>query len=306
MNKIVVKDSDKVIEIPQHDINQKDIEQKTAFFREQTKTNNTTELIPYIDLTNLNETDTKDDIKKLVNKALSLKHKNLPSVASICIYPSMLKFAKERLDGNSTCSENSARSGYSTGRSSKINVETPLVIATVTGGFPSGKLNLESKLIETKEAIQMGADEIDFTICRDYCKPSEAQKLFDEIYNIKKLVGRRPLKVILETEELHSYDKIKLASNIALYAGADFIKTSTGKIKGPLDHKIASFLVIMDSILDFYNQTKKQVGIKVSGGISGVDTAMLFFNMVQTQMGEKWVSPKFFRIGSSKLMDNIV
>ena len=91
MNKIVVKDSDKVIEIPRQDINLQDIEQKTSFFREQTKTNNTTELIPYIDLTNLNETDTKDDIKKLVNKALSLKHKNLPSVASICIFPSMIK-----------------------------------------------------------------------------------------------------------------------------------------------------------------------------------------------------------------------
>ena len=152
----------------------------------------------------------------------------------------------------------------------------------------------------------MGADEIDFTICRDYCKSSKYQKLFDEVYNTKKLVGKRPLKIILETEELYSYNKIKLASNIALYAGADFIKTSTGKIKGPLDHKIASFLVIMDSILDFYNLTKKQVGIKISGGISNPDTAMLFFNMVQTQMGKKWISPKFFRIGSSKLVDNIL
>ena len=288
MNKIIVKVPDKIIEIPRPDINLQDIEKKLLLFKNNNSIDNPTpveyphNLIPFIDLTSLNETDTVDDIKKLGHKALSLKNKNLSPVASICIFPSMIKFVKEILGDD------------------KIR------IATVTGGFPSGKLSLESKLLETKEAIQMGADEVDFTICRDYCKSSEAQKLFDEIYGVKKLVGKKLLKVILETEDLHDYDKIKLASTVACFAGADFIKTSTGKIKGSLDHKIASFLVIIDSILDFYNLTQKQVGIKVSGGISKVDTAMLFFNMVQTQMGKKWVDPKFFRIGSSKLLDNII
>jgi deoxyribose-phosphate aldolase len=208
--------------------------------------------ISMIDLTTLEGKDTKGKVQQLCYKAIhphdSLK--NIPTVAAICVYPSFVGIAKKALEGSG------------------------IHVASVATAFPSGQSSLEVKLLDTKSAVDQGADEVDMVISRGEFLAGNYQFVFDEIATIKEACGKAHLKVILETGELDTLDNVRKASEIAMYAGADFIKTSTGKIQPAATMPVT--YVMLDSIKDFYLRTGKMIGMKPAGGISTSKIALRF------------------------------
>ncbi|MEO6671503.1 MAG: deoxyribose-phosphate aldolase [Ferruginibacter sp.] len=268
-------------------VDQVGIEERASRFtkrsiKNETKINGLMLALNMIDLTTLEGKDTDGKVKQLCYKAQHLHdtYPGLPSVAAICVYPSMVKVAKTAL-GNSG-----------------INV------AAVATAFPSGQAPRDVKIRDTKYAVDQGADEIDMVISRGKFHMGEYNFVFDEIAAVKEACGEARLKVILETGELVTYDKVRRASDIAMYAGADFIKTSTGKIAPAATMPVT--LVMLEAIRDFYYKTGKRIAMKPAGGISKAKLALHYLVMLNEVLGEEWMNNQWFRFGASSLANDIL
>ncbi len=235
-----------------------------------------------IDLTTLEGKDTPGKVKQLCYKAMHLHEQleNIPTVAAVCVYPTYVKIAKTALAGSG------------------------IQVASVATAFPSGQSSRETKIIDTKFAVEQGADEIDMVISRGEFLAGEYNFVFDEIAAIKEACGKAHLKVILETGELDTLDNVRKASEIAMYAGADFIKTSTGKIQPAATMPVT--YVMLDAIKDFYLKTGKIIGMKPAGGISTSKIALQYLVMLNEVLGEKWMNKTYFRFGASSLANDIL
>ena len=235
-----------------------------------------------IDLTTLEGRDSPNKVRQLCYKATHL-HENFPGLphdAAICVYAPMISTAKKALQG------------------SKVKV------AAVATAFPSGMTNLDTKLDEVKRAAQDGADEIDMVISRGRFLSGDYDYVAEEINKVKEVCGSAHLKVILETGELVTLDNVRAASEIAMTAGADFIKTSTGKIQPAATPEVT--LVMMQAIRDFYLKHGKQVGLKPAGGISKSKQAIQYLVMLRETLGQDWLKPDLFRFGASSLANDIL
>src|SRR5437868_13018455 len=236
--------------------------------------------IRMMDLTTLEGADTPGKVAALCSKGIrpDPADPSVPSVAAICVYPAMIRPAVEHLRG------------------SEVRV------ASVATAFPSGQTFLDVKLAETGEAVAAGADEIDMVIDRGAFLSGDYQKVFDEIVAIKEAAGSAHLKVILETGELGTYDNVRRASVLAMAAGADFIKTSTGKINPAATPPVA--LVMMEAIRDFHRETGRRVGLKPAGGIRTAKQAVQYLVLLYETLGPEWMTPERFRIGASSLLND--
>lgn len=239
-------------------------------------------ILSMIDLTTLEGRDTSEKVKNLCYKARHLHDSlpGIPSVAAVCVYPTFVSVAKKELDGSS------------------IN------IASVSTAFPSGQSSLEVKLSDTKFAVEEGADEVDMVISRGKFLAGEYNFVYDEIAAVKEVCGKAHLKVILETGELDTLDNVRKASEIALYAGADFIKTSTGKITPAATLPVT--FVMLNAIKDYYIKTGIQVGMKPAGGISTSKTALQYLVMLKETLGDDWMNKNLFRFGASSLANDVL
>jgi len=235
-----------------------------------------------VDLTTLEGADTEKKVIQLCNKAQHLhdSHPNLPTVAAVCVYPNFVKTAKTSLQG------------------SGINV------ASVATAFPSGQSSRKIKLLDTKIAVDAGAEEVDMVISRGRFHEGDYNFVYDEIAAIKEACGSSRLKVILETGELGTYDKVRKASDIAIAAGADFIKTSTGKISPAATLPVT--LVMLEAIKDHYYDTGIPVGMKPAGGISNSKLAIQYLMLVKETLGKNWLTNKWFRFGASSLANDLL
>jgi deoxyribose-phosphate aldolase len=235
-----------------------------------------------IDLTTLEGMDTENKVKQMCYKASHLHDEfpGLPTVAAVCVYPNFVDVAVRELK------------------------RTGVKVASVATAFPSGHSSLEIKLEDTKMAVDQGADEVDMVISRGRFHQGEYQYVFDEIAAVKEACGKARLKVILETGELGTLDKVRKASDIAIYAGADFIKTSTGKIKPAATLPVT--LVMLEAIKDYYYETGNMVGMKPAGGISNAKLALQYLIMVKETLGNKWLNNQWFRFGASSLANDIL
>ena len=235
-----------------------------------------------VDLTTLEGADTPGRVRQLCAKAMHLHsgRNDLPMVAAVCVYPTMVRVAREALKG------------------------TPIKVAAVATAFPSGMNPLSVKLEDTRYAVSEGAHEIDMVISRGDFLRGDYDRVADEIAEVKKACGEAHLKVILETGELGTLDRVRLASDIAMEAGADFIKTSTGKIQPAATPEVV--LVMLQAIVDFYRKTGKRIGMKPAGGIANAKAALNLLVMVREVLGPAWLNPDLFRIGASKLPNDIL
>ena len=235
-----------------------------------------------IDLTTLEGKDSEGKVKQLCYKAshLHYKHPGLPYVAAICVYPTMVPIAKKELEG------------------------TGINVASVATAFPSGMANINAKLDEVKSVVDAGADEVDMVISRGKFLNGDYDYVSDEISQVKDACGKAHLKVILETGELVTLDNVQLASDIAMEAGADFIKTSTGKVSPAATPPVV--LTMLEAIRDFQIKTGKKVGMKPAGGISTAKQAIQYLVMIKETLGDDWLSPNLFRFGASSLANDIL
>ena len=235
-----------------------------------------------VDLTTLEGADTPGKVRQLCTKAIHLHsgRKDLPMVAAVCVYPTMVRIAREALQG------------------------TPIQVAAVATAFPSGMNPLKVKLADTRYAVGEGAHEIDMVISRGDFLRGEYQRVADEISQVKEACGKAHLKVILETGELGTLDRVRLASDLAMQAGADFIKTSTGKIQPAATPEVV--LVMLLAIDDYYRKTGKRIGMKPAGGIANAKAALNLLIMVREILGPAWLTPDLFRIGASKLPNDML
>ena len=268
-------------------IDQVGVEERAARFtkrsiKNETKTNGLLLTLNMIDLTTLEGKDSEGKVKQLCSKAMHLHeaYPGLPTVAAVCVYPSMVKTAKKAL-GNSG-----------------------IKVASVATAFPSGQSSAEIKLLDTKLAVDDGADEVDMVISRGRFLQGDYNFVFDEIAAIKEACGKARLKVILETGELVTLDKVRKASDIAMYAGADFIKTSTGKISPAATMPVT--LVMLEAIREFYYKTGIQIGMKPAGGISKSKLALHYLVMLNETLGEDWMNNHWFRFGASSLANDVL
>ncbi len=238
-------------------------------------------ILNVIDLTTLAGSDNAQKIAQLCEKALSFKsaEKNIPTTAAVCVYPPFVAQAKSLLKG------------------------TGVQVASVAGAFPAGQSPIEIKIAEVAYTVAQGADEIDMVISRGKFLEGDYQTVYNEIAAIKAACGQAHLKVILETGELKTADNIYKASQLAIAAGADFIKTSTGKID--VNATPESFLVMLDAIKAHYDETGVMIGMKPAGGIADAETAIYFLKILENVLGEKWLTNRYFRIGASRLADKI-
>jgi len=240
-------------------------------------------VLSMIDLTTLEGMDTVKKVEQLCYKATHIHNElpELPNVAAVCVYPTMVKTASNALK------------------------DFDVKVASVATAFPSGSSSLKIKIQETKEAISDGADEVDMVISRGKFHSGEYNYVFDEIALIKETCGSDiRLKVILETGELGDYDHIRFASEIAINAGADFIKTSTGKIKPAATLPIT--LVMLEAIKDHYYNTGKMIGMKPAGGISNSKLALQYLLLVKETLGDLWLDNHWFRFGASSLANDVL
>jgi deoxyribose-phosphate aldolase len=179
-----------------------------------------------------------------------------------------------------------------------------VLVASVATAFPSGLSPLDVKIADVRRAVELGADEIDMVIDRGAMLAGEHGAIFDEIAAVKEACGKAHLKVILETGELGSYDRVRKASQIAMLAGADFIKTSTGKITPAATPPVT--LVMLEAIRDFYYATGKRIGMKPAGGIRTAKQALHYLVMVKETLGDAWLTPDLFRFGASTLLNDVL
>ncbi|MGJ3243424.1 MAG: deoxyribose-phosphate aldolase [Opitutales bacterium] len=235
-----------------------------------------------IDLTTLEGQDTPGKVRQLCAKGMRPhpSRPDLPAVACICVYPTLVRVAHEALAGSG------------------------LHVASVATAFPSGQAPLKLRLEETRWAVAEGADEIDMVISRGAYLRGEYSRIFDEVAAVKEACGEAHLKVILETGEIGRYTDVRRASNIAMHAGADFIKTSTGKISPAATLPVT--LVMLQAIRDFHGRTGRMVGMKPAGGIRDAKTALAYLVAVKETLGPAWLTPDWFRFGASSLANDLL
>lgn len=268
-------------------VDQVGVEERAARFtkrsiKKETKVAGLKLALNMIDLTTLEGKDTPGKVKQLCYKAMHPHEAltGLPTVAAICVYPSMVKIAKKALEGSS------------------------IKVASVATAFPSGQAPCDVKIRDTRFAVNEGADEVDMVISRGKFLSGEYHYVFDEIAAIKEACGQARLKVILETGELVTYDKVRRASDIAMHAGADFIKTSTGKVQPAATMPVT--LVMLEAIRDFFYDTGIMIGMKPAGGISKSKAALHYLVMVNEVLGEAWLHNHWFRFGASSLANDVL
>lgn len=235
-----------------------------------------------IDLTSLNPQDNYAKIASMCKKVNSLSghYQQLPNVAAICVYPALVEIVKKELT-------------------------VPKVkIASVSAGFPASQTFIDVKIAETKKAVDCGADEIDIVISVGRFLENNYTKVFDEIAALKDATGEKHLKVILETGALQSYENIRKASLIAMKAGADFIKTSTGKIQPAAT--LQAVYIMSVAIMDYYKETGIKTGLKPAGGISTSKQVIEYLSVIDNVLGDDWITPEYFRFGASSLANNII
>lgn len=234
------------------------------------------------DLTTLEGQDSPGKVRQLAGKARrpDPMDPNIPSVAALCVYPRLVPVAVDALKGSG------------------------VKVASVATAFPSGQVALDTRLDEIRRAVADGADEIDSVISRGAFLAGREQEVFDEIVASKEACGDAHLKVILETGELGSYENVRRASLLAMAAGADVIKTSTGKISPAATHPVA--LVMSEAIRDFAAETGREVGLKVAGGIRSTKDAIRYLVIVKETLGDDWLTPDRFRIGASSLVNDLL
>ena len=236
-----------------------------------------------VDLTTLEGMDTVNKVTQMCYKAQHLHDEfpGLPTVAAVCVYPNFVKIAVNSLK------------------------DSPIKVASVATAFPSGHSSLDVKIADTKMAVDAGAHEVDMVISRGKFHMGDFGFVYDEIAAIKQACGTSVrLKVILETGELGNLDNVRLASDIAIAAGADFIKTSTGKIKPAATLPVT--LVMLEAIKDHYYKTGIMVGMKPAGGISNSKLALQYLVMVKETLGVKWLDNHWFRFGASSLANDLL
>jgi deoxyribose-phosphate aldolase len=257
---------------------------KSRSIKDQTKIQGLKMALNMIDLTTLEGADTPNKVSQMCYKAMHPHDSmlGLPTVAAVCVYPTLVKTAKKALHGS--------------------NVK----VAAVATYFPSGQTNLQAKLDETHYAIGEGADEIDMVISRGKFLQGEYNYVLDEIIAVKEIchASNVRLKVILETGELGSLDEVRKASDLALQANPDFIKTSTGKIGQAATMPVT--LVMLQAIWDHFQKTGIRVGMKPAGGISDAKSALHYLLMVKEVLGEEWLTNEWFRFGASRLANDIL
>lgn len=234
------------------------------------------------DLTTLEGQDTPGKVAALCSKAIrpDPSDPGVPSVAAVCIYPSLVAVAKERLAGSG------------------------VKVASVATAFPSGQTLLDVKLREVEDVVALGADEVDMVIDRGAFLSGRYAEVYDEIVRVKEACGEAHLKVILEVAELGTYDNVRRASLLAMAAGADFIKTSTGKLPGAATLPV--HLVMLEAIRDVYDETGCRVGMKPAGGIRTSKNAIQYLVQVHETLGPDWLTPDLYRLGASSLLNDIL
>ena len=239
--------------------------------------------VAMMDLTTLEGKDTPGKVAYLCRKALRpiAREFDVPSCAAVCVYPNMVRYARRFLGDNS-----------------------PVKTASVATGFPSGQFPLRTKLEETRRAAGEGADEIDMVIDRGAFLAGEYAKVFDEIAKVKEACACAHLKVILETGELVTYDNVRRASDLAMEAGADFIKTSTGKVNPAATPGVT--LVMLEAIRDRFFATGRRIGMKPAGGIRTARQALAYLAMLAETLGDDWLTPDLFRFGASTLLNDVL
>ena len=262
-------------------------ERATAFTKRSIKTSaklaGLKMAVSMCDLTTLEGKDTPGKVAYLCRKALQPAEAkyNVPPCAAVCVYPNMTKYARKFLGANS-----------------------PVHVAAVATGFPSGQYPLRTKLEEVRRTVADGADEIDMVIDRCAFLAGDHAKVFDEIAATKEACGSAHLKVILETGELVTYDNVRLASEIAMQAGGDFIKTSTGKVNPAATIPVT--LVMLEAIRDYFFATGIRIGMKPAGGIRTSKQALAYLVMVKETLGDDWLTPDRFRFGASTLVNDVL
>jgi deoxyribose-phosphate aldolase len=262
------------------------IEQRAASFKSRSvkvaaKKQALEMIVSMTDLTTLEGMDTPGKVKTLCRKAIQpLVGKDVPHVAAVCVYPSLVETAVNSLEGSG------------------------VKVASVATGFPSGQTFIEDRLDEVRRVVELGADEVDMVISRKAFLAGEYETVHDEITATKEACGKAHLKVILETGELQTYDQVARASHLAMDAGADFIKTSTGKVQPAATMPVS--LVMLEAIREHYLRTGRQVGFKPAGGIRKAKEAWHYLAMLKETVGDAWLSPDWFRFGASSLLNDVL
>ena len=238
--------------------------------------------IRMMDLTTLEGADTPGKVAALCSKAIRPDpvDRTIPSVAAVCVYPNLVPAAKEKLG------------------------DSGVKVAAVATGFPSGQYPIEVKLEDVRAAVELGADEIDMVIDRGAFLSGRYAKVYDEIVRVKEVCGDTHLKVILETGELGTYDNVRRASLLAMAGGADFIKTSTGKVSPAATLPVA--LVMLEAIRDVHDETGRVVGFKPAGGIRTAKQAIQHLVLVHETLGPEWLTPDLYRLGASSLLNDVL
>jgi len=238
--------------------------------------------ISMVDLTTLEGGDTPGRVRSLCTKAMhpDPSDASVPSVAAVCVYPDLVAHARHVLG------------------------TSPVKVASVATAFPSGRASLKVKLLDVREAVDAGADEIDMVIDRGAFLSGRVGQVFDEVVAVKAACGSAHLKVILETGELATYDNARKASWIAMLGGADFIKTSTGKVG--VNATLTSALIMLEAVRDYAEMTGVVVGVKVAGGIRSAKDALRYLVVINETAGSQWLSPDRFRFGASSLLNDLL
>ena len=238
--------------------------------------------IRMMDLTTLEGADTPGKVAALASKGVrpDPSDSSVPSVAAICVYPNLVPAALDRVRG------------------------TGVKVASVATAFPSGQAPLDVKLAEVRDVVEMGADEVDMVIDRGAFLAGRYAKVYDEIVQVKEACGGVHLKVILEVGELGTYDNVRRASLLAMAAGGDFIKTSTGKL--PASATLPVTLVMLEAIRDVYEETGRMVGMKPAGGIRVAKQAVQYLVQLHETLGVDWMTPDLYRIGASSLLNDVL
>lgn len=283
MNSITIPDFNQTLPVDQVGVEERVSRLNKRSIKKESKLHGLKLALSMIDLTTLEGKDSEGKVRQLCSKARQpfapLKDE-LPTVAAVCVYPNMVSTAKKALEG------------------------TRIKVASVATAFPSGMSQMNVKLDDTRFAVDQGADEIDMVISRGEFLKGNYSFVFDEIAAIKEACGDAHLKVILETGELETYENVRKASDIAMYAGADFIKTSTGKVSPAATQPVT--LVMLEAIRDFYQKTGKMIGMKPAGGIRKAKQALQYLVLVNETLGEKWLTPVWFRFGASSLANDLL
>jgi deoxyribose-phosphate aldolase len=234
------------------------------------------------DLTTLEGADTPGKVAALSSKAIRPDPSDpaIPSVAAVCVYPNLIQTATQRLRG------------------------TGIKVAAVASGFASGQYSTPIKVADVRSAVELGADEIDMVIDRGAFLSGRYAKVYDEVVQVKEVCGDAHLKVILETGELGTYDNVRRATLLAIAGGADFVKTSTGKINPAATLPVA--LCMLEALRDVYDQTGRRVGFKAAGGIRQAKQAIQHLVLVHETLGPDWLTPDLYRLGASSLLNDIL